>query len=129
MESFTSHLNEYAKLYTFFATVIGFALMYILGQRFTSKKEFADFKTQIAEAQKATDLKLNEHDSSYNSLSETVTRLDTLIQHLPTHQEASDLKVQMSKLEGQLEGLQPLIKTLINHNAMLMENEITGGKK
>jgi hypothetical protein len=129
MESLINHLNENAKFYGFLMTVAGFAILYVLGQRFTTKKEFSDFKTEFSGYKKTTDLKLDEHDNSYNSLSEAVTRLDTLIEHLPTHKEASELKVQMSKLEGQLEGLQPLIKTLLNHNAMLMENEITGGKK
>jgi hypothetical protein len=58
-----------------------------------------------------------------------VHEIDGHVKHLPSAQDSHLLRETMAKLEGRLEGMEPLFKQLLNNDKMLIENELRGDKK
>lgn len=125
MNQIIAHLDQNYRVYLVFITVFSFALLYWLSRYFATKSDFKRHDERIELNEK----RFVEHQLEHYKLRDLVHEIDSHVKHLPTAKESQELAKQMSRLEGRLEGLEPLFKQLLNNDNMLIQNELNGEKR
>lgn len=129
METVLTWLETNKLVVGIFGSLLFGAAMYWATKRFIPRSEFNQYKqTTDSSLQKLSD-KVNTIESDINGINLSVKGIETHIKTLPTVDEISGLREKIAHLNGLLEGTQPLLKTLLNNDSMLIQNEIGKGDK
>jgi peptidoglycan hydrolase CwlO-like protein len=89
------------------------------------EKEIASLKTAHSDIAKTH----QKHQEELSGINGTIQELKTHIEHLPTGKEITRLSTEVANLNGKLEGLQPLLKTLLNNDSILIEAGLRTGER
>lgn len=125
MDAVLVNINTNWRFYSVCLVILSFAILYWLSRYFATKKDL-DAHVKALNAQKE---KFEQHQKEHYQLRDLVYAIDGHVKHLPSAAESQQLREQMARLEGQLEGMKPLMKQLLNNDNMLFENELRGENK
>ena len=125
MEALLLHVNENWRVYTLLIFLVGCLAIFWLSKYFATKKDFAEHKSAFI----AHRDKFEKHQIEHFRLRDTVHAIDAHLKHLPSSKESQKLSEQLAKMEGRLEGLEPLFKSMLNNQSMLIQNELDGSKQ
>ncbi|HAD90932.1 MULTISPECIES: DUF2730 family protein [Alteromonas] len=128
MEQVFSHLNDNWKIYSFFGAVLAMAGLYWLSKYFATKKELEAHVISQEERFKLNELKFKDHQIEHYKLRDKVHEIDSHVKHLPSAGESAALREEIARLNGRLEGMEPLFKQVLNNVNILFENELRGDK-
>ncbi|MAG77452.1 MAG: hypothetical protein CL811_11900 [Colwelliaceae bacterium] len=128
MEHVFSHLNSNWKIYALFASILLMAGLYWLSKYFATKKEFEDHVSKQEARFKENELKFKSHQVEHYQLRDLVHEIDGHVKHLPSARESAALREEIARLNGRLEGMEPLFKQVLNNVNILFENELRGDK-
>lgn len=128
MEQVVSHLNDNWKIYSFFVSVMLMAGLYWLSKYFATKTELAAHVNSQEERLKLNELKFKDHQIEHYKLRDKVHEIDSHVKHLPSAGESAALREEIARLNGRLEGMEPLFKQVLNNVNILFENELRGDK-
>ena len=132
MDQLITHLNDNWKIYSMIMFLLGCLLIFWLSKYFATKEELIKHKASTDAELKAQRDKFQAHQIEHYKLRDTVHAIDSHLKHLPTTKEAQQSREAMARLEGRLEGIEPLFKQILTNQQMLIENELranSGDKK
>ncbi len=129
MDNVITHFNDNWKFYTVLVTLAAFAGLWWLSKYFATKKELELYVQQNDKRFSDHEQKLQAHQTEQNELRGLVHELDSHVKNLPDAKEISALREEIARLNGRLEGIEPIFKQGLNHINMLIENELRGEKK
>jgi hypothetical protein len=122
MEQLIGHLNDNWRVYGLLIFLLSCLALFWLSKYFATKKDLAEHKAAFEKHR----TKFETHQVEHYKLRDVVNAIDGHIKHLPTAKESQQSRETMAKLEGRLEGMEPLFKQLLNNQNMLLENELRG---
>ncbi|WP_299072856.1 DUF2730 family protein [uncultured Paraglaciecola sp.] len=122
MEVFVSHINDNWRLYSLFVFLLSCLALFWLSKYFATKTELADHKDALDAHKVAFDA----HKLEHYKLRDTVKTIDSHLAHLPDAKESQALREELALTRGRLEGVDTLLKQILNNQNMLFENELRG---
>lgn len=128
MEQLITHINDNWKFYGLVMFLLSCLLIFWLSKYFATKEELIKHKASTNAELKAHRDKFQAHQIEHYKLRDTVNAIDGHLKHLPTAKEAQQSREAMAKLQGRLEGMEPLFKQILNNQQMLIENELRSAK-
>ncbi|WP_416305196.1 DUF2730 family protein [Neptunicella sp. SCSIO 80796] len=122
MDAVVNHISENWRFYTVVTFILAAAALFWLSKYFATKKDLEEHKAAFAKHQAS----FTAHKLEHYKLRDMVNAIDGHVKHLPTAKESQQSRETMAKLEGRLEGMEPLFKQILNNQNMLLENELRG---
>jgi hypothetical protein len=124
MEQVITHINDNWKFYGLVMFLLSCLLIFWLSKYFATKADLAKHQAEFNSHKE----KFTKHQLEHYKLRDTVNSIDTRLDNLPTAKEAQQSREAMAKLQGRLEGMEPLFKQILNNQQMLIENELRNTK-
>lgn len=128
MEQVITHINDNWKFYGLVMFLLSCLLIFWLSKYFATKEELIKHKASTDAELKAQREKFQAHTLEHYKLRDSVNAIDIHLKNLPTAKESAQSREAMAKLQGRLEGMEPLFKSILNNQQMLIENELNGAK-
>lgn len=125
MDDVFNHVNNNWRFYTVLIVLLGAAALFWLSKYFATKKDLQEHAKQFD----IHKLKFDAHQEQHYRLRDEVIEIKNHVKHLPTAEESASLREEMARLNGRLEGMEPLFKQVLNNVNLLVENELRGEKK
>lgn len=125
MEHAAEHLNANWRIYMALFSLGSFAALYWLTKYFATRKELEQHRVDFSNHL----MRFQEHEQDHRRLRDLVHEIKSDLKNLPTAKESAKLRETMAQLSGRLEGLDPILKTLLNNDNMLLESGLRKGEK
>lgn len=122
METLLIHVNENWRVYALLIFLLGCLAIFWLSKYFATKADVAAHKKELDDHK--TDFA--KHKLEHYRLRDTVNAIDSHLSHLPDAKESQALREELAATRGRLQGVDTLLKQILNNQNMLLENELRG---